>query len=207
MAVVIAVQRPAGGEGLEVEQQRFVDQVLSRGGAGAFVGVVGDGLGGGVVVRRHRRGRTEPAAILVERLSVDAPVVEQVEIPVLVAAHRGGAVAQAGEDVAGRVRDAFFADDAVVVVHPAGIAYDEADALALVGGRGELQDGLEFPRGAVPVDAESVAETSRVLDVPPEVFGVVESGGVVGRVGVVTVAPEETVRGRLAGAGRRGQNV
>ena len=66
MSVVVTVQRPAGGERLEVQNQGLVDEVLAGSRAGAFVFVARDHARGGVVGRREGFLRAEPAAVRIE---------------------------------------------------------------------------------------------------------------------------------------------
>ena len=207
VSVVVAVHRPAGGERLEVEQQGFVDEVLAGGRAGTFVLEAGDHAGRRVVARRQGFLRAEPAAVGVQVLTVDALVADEVEVPALVAADGGGAGALAGEDVGGgEAGVAFFADDATVIVDPAGIADAEGQLRVGAGAgrrRGHLE--LELLRRAIPARHPEL-DVARIDDVVPEVEGVMpvrRAGDRAARDGGAIVAEETLFRHHAEPGGRR----
>ena len=125
------------------------------------------------------------------------------------AADGGGAVAFAGEDVSGREKGiAFFADHAVVVVNPAGVADAEGQLRVRPGARrrsGHLL--LELLRRPVPARHPEL-DVARIDDVVPQV----ERAMVVRRTGDVApgdrgaiVAVEALFRHHAESGGRRGR--
>ena len=125
VAVIVAVVGPARRQGLEIEEQGFVDEVLSLGGDGSFRHVVAHRPGRLVISRVRGAGGAEPTPGRAQGLPIDTAIVEQVEIPVLVTADRGRPVADPRKDITRLSRLALFADDAVVIVHPAGVTSPE----------------------------------------------------------------------------------
>ena len=148
IVIRVAVHGPARGQGLEIQQQAFVDKVEAVRGLRAF-GVAADEAirvdGVGDVRRSVFVWRAEPAAVGVEGGStVDALLAEQVEVPGLIALRGNAAIAAGWSDVAGRILGvchdivgradlaiwpgrqgdglAFGADDVAVVVNPALVA-------------------------------------------------------------------------------------
>ena len=125
VAVIVAVVGPARRQGLEIEEQGFVDEVLSLGGHGSFRHVFVHRPGCRVISRVRGAGGAEPTPSRTQGLPIDTAIVEQVEIPVLVTADRGRPVADPRKDITRSTRNALFADDAVVIVQPAGVACPE----------------------------------------------------------------------------------
>ena len=151
VAIVVAVHRPAGSHGLEVQQQGLVDQVLPGRRARAFVDIVRDLPGARVIGRIRRFRRAEPTAIGAQVLPVDALVVQQVEIPFLVTTDGGRPIAQAGKNEGRGVRHTFLADHAVIVIHPTGVAHGELQGLPPdVWWRRDIEGEFQAARRAVP---------------------------------------------------------